>query len=122
MRAKTAVVPMILVLSLVAGCSGVRDRIGNIGGKDDRVAFDGKSFRANVKKADRKDRANFTVTVRDARQSLNGAREAGRYEAVKYCIAEFGTSDITWSQGPDVPDAVLVFDKDTLIFVGTCTP
>ncbi|MEL6451079.1 MAG: hypothetical protein AAFQ19_07445 [Pseudomonadota bacterium] len=87
----------------------------------DRVAFDGVFFRSTSGKVDQQ-RDVFEVTVSPASSSLDGAREAGRYEATRYCIDNFGTSDITWSDGPDAEDGTLTIDNDRLILRGTCTP
>lgn len=97
----------------LAGCSN--------GGRllDGREAYDGIYFRARLS-ADREDRDSFVVTVQSARQSLEGAREAGRHKAVQHCIERFGNSYIDWAQGPDVEDGELVFDGETLVFAGRC--
>jgi hypothetical protein len=52
---------------------------------------------------------------------LVGAREAGRYEATKYCINQYGTSDIAWVSGPDVEDGSLTINNDELQLRGACT-
>ncbi|MEM6760531.1 MAG: hypothetical protein AAF601_13730 [Pseudomonadota bacterium] len=86
----------------------------------DRIAFDGVFFRSNSSKVD-KQRDQFVVSVGPASLSLDGARAAGRHEAVRYCIENFGASDIAWSQGPDAEDGRLVLENDRLILRGTCT-
>ena len=53
------------------------------------------------------DDRSFDLTVRRASRSLSGAREAGRYEATRFCIKVFGTSDIKWFLGPDDEDISL---------------
>ena len=47
------------------------------------------------------DDRSFSLVVRRANRSLSGASEAGRYEATKFCIKNFGTSDIAWVLSPD---------------------
>ena len=85
----------------------------------ERVLFDGKYYPAKVSKG--KDaRENFTVTVRRANQGLPGAREAGRYEATRYCIKNFGDSKIEWSVGPDSDQALISDGGDTVVLRGTC--
>ncbi len=103
---------------LMAGCANVRDKLSN----NEKVTFDGFYFVSTVDRLDRKEREHFKVYVRNPQQSLEAAREAGRYEAVKYCIKEFGTSRIAWISGPDVEDGALVLEKDRLVFEGTCNP
>lgn len=85
----------------------------------DRILFDGKYFRTKASKVD-KQHDQFTVTVRNASQSIEGAREAGRYEATRYCVGKYGSSDIAWAVGPDTPGALRLVD-DKLIFRGACT-
>ena len=62
------------------------------------------------------------MSVGPASASLEGAREAGRYEAIRYCIDNFGSSDITWIAGPDAEDGTLTIANDRLQLRGTCTP
>ncbi|WP_299612128.1 hypothetical protein [uncultured Tateyamaria sp.] len=86
-----------------------------------RVAFDGVFFRATSGKVD-KQREQFEVGVSPVSASLEGAREAGRYEAIRYCIKQFGSSDIEWIEGPDAEDGTLRISGDKLLLRGTCTP
>jgi len=83
------------------------------------VTFDGHRF--NAKLAEAKDnRASFVVVVAEVSKSLSGAREAGRYEATKHCLREYGTSEVTWRLGPDAPDGQLRISDNTLTLVGEC--
>ncbi|MDQ7072104.1 MAG: hypothetical protein Q9M48_15475 [Rhodobacterales bacterium] len=82
------------------------------------VEFDGVKFRAKISKGE--EREDFAVLVRGPSKSLVGAREAGRYEGTKYCIKNFGTSEILWANGPDDADEALVIVDDTLAFQGRC--
>ena len=86
---------------------------------DARPSFDGKYFRARVS-AERDVRQNFFVTVQPVSASLDGAREAARYEAVKYCIKRYGSSDILWALGPDDAPTGYAIDGDAATFRGTC--
>ncbi|WP_343082024.1 hypothetical protein [Ostreiculturibacter nitratireducens] len=99
-----------MVLALAA-CGGDRRR--------DAVAFDGVYFKSSVSTT-REDRRVFAVSVSPASASLEGAREAGRYEAVKYCVRTFGTSDMEWELGPDMPEESLVVVEDALTLRGRC--
>jgi hypothetical protein len=83
--------------------------------------FDGHTFRAKLSKVE-KQRDQFSVVVSPASSSLEGVREAGRYEATKYCIAQFGTSDIVWVNGPDAEDNQLIISDDKLQLRGACAP
>ena len=89
------------------------------GDKSKRLYFDGKLYPATAKKEEGA-RELFVVTVRKADQGLDGAREAGRHAGHKYCIENYGTSNIEWSQGPDAEDGTLVFAGGSLILRGKC--
>lgn len=103
---------LIMATLLLSGCDRVRA---------DKVAFDGVYFRSNAS-AIEKQRDFFQINVTPVSSSIEGAREAGRYEATRYCIENFGTSDLDWVQGPDAEDGTLTIDNDSLILSGTCTP
>lgn len=86
-----------------------------------RVAFDGIYFSAKAKHVNKKATpADFTVTVNRVSQSLDGAREAGRYEGTKFCIQNFGSSRIAWKVGPDTKPQNLRIENDKLTFAGSC--
>ena len=68
--------------------------------EENKVSFDGYYFSSKLSRSKLDDRS-FDLTVRRANRSLSGAREAGRYEATRFCIKNFGTSDIKWALGPD---------------------
>lgn len=87
--------------------------------RSDRIAFDGQLFRASAKKLD-KQRLDFEVTVRPVSASLNGALEAGLHEGIRYCIGNFGTSEIDWVNGPEADDNTLQISNDRLVLQGTC--
>jgi len=111
LRPARMVALLLVAAVLLSACSGER--------KADRIAFDGQFFRASAKKVD-KQRLNFEVTVRPVSASLEGARAAGRYEATRYCVGNFGTSDVTWINGPDGADGTLRIANDRLTLLGTC--
>ena len=104
-----ATITLLIVLASVAAC----------GQESRRPAFDGKFFRASASK-NGDSRADFAVKVRPVSASLEGAIEAGRYEATRYCVKLFGTSDIDWAVGPDQDPETLVVANDTLNFSGVC--
>lgn len=103
---------LLIAALMLSACSGR---------KADRVAFDGVFFRSTAGKVD-KQVDQFEITVSPASASIDGAREAGRYEATRYCIRNFGTSDVAWTEGPDAEDGTLTIANDRLILRGTCTP
>tara|TARA_R110000823_G_scaffold120472_2_gene245125 strand:+ start:834 stop:1160 length:327 start_codon:yes stop_codon:yes gene_type:complete len=95
---------------LLSGCTA----------QEDRLAFDGKYFSTNVSKVDGR-RDVFTLRVKNAAQSIEGAREAARYHATTYCIRNYGSSDINWVVGPDAPAESLRLDGGVLTFQGACS-
>ena len=68
--------------------------------EENKVSFDGYYFSSKLSRSKLDDRS-FDLTVRRANRSLSGAREAGRYEATRFCIKNFGTSNSKWVLGPD---------------------
>lgn len=98
---------LILSVMALAGCSG-----------RSQVYFDGKAFRTHLAKGE--PRHVFTVTARPVSSSLTGARLAAEYEAIAYCVNDYGSSDIRWVIGPDSPDSSLPISDDTLTLQGAC--
>ncbi len=68
--------------------------------EENKVSFDGYKFSTKLNR-DKVDDRSFSLVVKRANRSLSGAREAGRYEGTKFCIKNFGTSDIEWVLNPD---------------------
>jgi hypothetical protein len=88
---------MILILCsclILLGCSNPLTL------EENKVSFDGYYFPYKLVRNKADDRS-FDLTVKRANRSLLGAREAGRYEATRFCIKIFGTSDIKWFLDPD---------------------
>ena len=85
-----------------------------------RIYFDGKLYPTREKKVSKDSLNEFVVTVRRAGQGLDGAREAGRHGGSKYCIKNFGTSEIEWASGPDDPAETLQISNGNLILRGRC--
>lgn len=89
------------------------------GSNDDRIPFDGQIFNAKAKKVEGQF-DTFTVTVKGVSKSLDGARQAGEYEGVRYCVNTYGNSDIAWTVGPETPAEQLRIENDTLVYSGVC--
>lgn len=89
------------------------------GKSGERVFFEGNYYPADLASTG-EGREAFAVTVQDATQGIEGAREAGRFEATRYCIENYGDSDITWQQGYGVEDARAMTDRGSLIMRGSC--
>ncbi len=98
-----------LILMLLAGC----------GGRQEELAFDGQNFRANLSRSGG-DRQEFSISVRPVSASFDGALQAGRYEATRYCIENYGTSDVDWVVGPDQQFGTYPIENDTLLLSGAC--
>lgn len=87
--------------------------------KEDRVYFNGIHY-PSKETAGKDDRKLFKVAVRRVEKGMDGAREAGRYGGTRYCLKNFGTSEIEWIQGPDAEDGTLVVEGGRLILTGRC--
>ncbi|MEX0284817.1 MAG: hypothetical protein AB3N23_09415 [Paracoccaceae bacterium] len=108
-----------LVCSVVLGAS----LLSACARPEERVLFDGYYFRSDAKPVDKKaGLKDFRVRVRKVSQSLDAARAAGQYEGTRYCIKNFGTSEIIWSVGPETEPAYLPIENDQLFFRGQCDP
>ncbi|SEO26464.1 hypothetical protein SAMN04490248_10377 [Salinihabitans flavidus] len=107
----------VLILSLCAATAlGACDRIR----KQSEIAFDGEVFRPRSAPLASDNRMSFTVEVRNASRTFEGAREAAEYGGIRYCVTHFGTSRIEWKTGPETDAALLRLENDTLTYEGTC--
>ncbi|WP_306154947.1 hypothetical protein [Roseovarius sp. MMSF_3281] len=105
----------ILALVALAATMG----LSACGDRAERVRFNGEYYPAKVSR-DRDTRKQFQVSVRRVDRGLLGAREAGRYAATRYCLKEFGTSNIDWVNGPDAEDGRLSISNGRLSLSGAC--
>lgn len=85
----------------------------------DRVLFDGKYYPTRVKK-DGVDRENFVVSVKRVDQGIAGARQAGLWEATRYCVKSVGDSTLDWQPGYDPEGDAAVIEGGSLILRGAC--
>ncbi|WP_058314400.1 hypothetical protein [Cognatishimia activa] len=108
---KPAVLMVLVAATALPACSRLK--------RDDGVRFEGERFRIQAKKVDRDDRSLFRVTASPASKTLDGARQAAAYGGTRYCIQEYGTSVIAWTQGPDDDP---IFDGDRIVMEGQCKP
>lgn len=118
MRNRFAKLGLCVLLGLaVTGCERAKGALTTQG-----YAYEGTIFKGKLQR-DSDDRANFSVTVRGADRGLPGALEAGRIEANRYCIEQYGNSDITWSGlSPDSdPETVQLLDGGMLSMSGRCS-
>lgn len=94
---------------VLAACSNNRDQI----------EFDGVSFRTKSK-AVSDDRSVFSVRIPKIDKGLAQARKAGRHEGTRYCLTNFGTSEIAWATDPDADQSQLNINGSTLMLQGKC--
>lgn len=83
------------------------------------ILFEGLSFKGRLQ-ADKEDKRSFVATAGPVSQSLDGAREAARYEGTTYCIRKYGRSDIDWTLDPEAEEASLQIADDLLTVQGRC--
>ncbi|MEM8850589.1 MAG: hypothetical protein AAGE03_11210 [Pseudomonadota bacterium] len=80
----------------------------------------GVRFRTRVT-ATSDDRRNFLTSTPGAARAPVAASEAGRTQAITYCLRLFGGSQIQWTVGPDVePEQIALDDAGTLVMSGRC--
>jgi len=114
-RRRTGLVLTAVALIAVAASCNKRE--------DKQFPFDGHYYKVKSSTVDKKATlADFTVTISQVSQSLDGAREAGGYEGTRYCIKYFGSSTIDWTVGPETEPQNLTIADDTLTFAGRCNP
>ena len=100
-----------------SGDSGLFPR-GGLRGSVEEV--DGLRFRSRVTSLGEDDRG-FAVRTRGAGRALSAAAEAGRTEAVRYCLTRFGGSEIAWLAGPDREITQMAIEDDgALLLTGRC--
>lgn len=90
------------------------------GGGRTEIAFQGEVYRATSTAGD--PRESFTATARPVGAGPAGAVLAAEHEGKRYCIENFGTSDIVWDIGPDSDPAALPVEGDAVTLAGTCDP
>ena len=112
---RAGTIALLLAVGLTGGLSACS--------KERRLAreqrFAGQLYKAKASSR-REDRRAFTIEVKPVSASLEGARQAGHYEAVKYCMRAFGSSDMEWQAAPDAAEETLSITEDTLMLEGRC--
>lgn len=100
---------------MLAGCESVTG--------SNRPLYGGVPFKVKAKAVDKKaNLALFAVTIKDAMRSEAGAREAADHAGTTYCIANYGSSKITWTVDPADTEVPLTLQDGDATFQGTCTP
>ncbi len=103
---------VLLCVSLLLACSN----------EGDMILFDGHAYQTRAEITDRSDRRRFKITVRNPEVSWIGARAAGEFEAIRYCIGAYGTSELNWFPGSHEEDHDNVDDGRDLVLFGECRP
>ena len=67
-----------------------------------------------------KNAEEFVVSVKNKEQGIEEVRESVRFEATKYCLLYFGTSDINWKISQITQDWAFDSNSGKLIFSGQC--
>jgi hypothetical protein len=98
-------------LAVLAGCGKTSNR--------EKLLFDGYAFKTSIKDV-KEDPLMFDVTVKGANQSRTGAEDAGRYEATRYCVVNYGNSKLEWLVVQETAGRDLQVEKDTLLLRGRC--
>lgn len=84
-----------------------------------QVLFEGMHFNGRLQ-VDNEDKRSFVASASPVSQSLDGAREAARFEGTTYCVRKYGRSDIDWSASPEAEASALNIVEDTLVVQGRC--
>lgn len=100
----------LVALAVLAGCTE----------REERVLFNGNYYPGKAR-AEKQDRRNFTALVRRAGRGIEGAQQAVLYEATRYCLDNFGTSEIAWKGAPEGTEGpVYARSGDTVTVTGRC--
>ncbi|MGB3407367.1 MAG: hypothetical protein WBA67_07715 [Jannaschia sp.] len=100
-----------------SGDSGLFPR-GGLRGSSEEVS--GIRFRSRLSATSEDDRS-FNVVTRGASRDLVSASEAGRVEALRYCLNRFGGTDVDWVAGPDRPlEEIAIGEDGSLVLSGRC--
>ena len=100
--------------------SGVSAPFRGGGLRGSQTEIDGLRFRTRLSDAGPEGRA-FTTVTRGAARGPAAAAEAGRVQAVEYCLRRFGGSEIVWSAGPEAAAAGARLDASgALVLAGVC--
>lgn len=67
------------------------------------------------------DRRDMAIAVENRGAGLDDVREAVRFEATRYCLQTFGSSDTAWQTDPATGDWAYATDGARLLFRARCT-
>ena len=113
-KAAKAVLALSLIASLAA-CERAKDKLTR-----NSHVHEGVTFKTKIEKS-KESRQDFRVVVRNATNGLTGSREAARVAAARYCIENYGSTDMTFAgQSPDSKNEEVTMTDGKLIFSGRC--
>lgn len=107
----------LIILGVLAGCATIQNGTRALSGN--RQTFDGQYYSARLDTDDVRPEV-FVVSVGNLDRGIEGALEAGRYEANSHCLRTYGLSDIEWANGPDMPQQALRIVDGKLLLSGEC--
>ena len=127
------------VLLALSGCGGLDSLTGSsgldsLGGSSGFDSLGGSSgfggtgtgtpsapleFRASLQRGE--DRRDFTVRARAGGATVGQVRESVRFQATRYCLPTYGSSDTEWTIDRDTGDWAFTRDGADMIFSGRCT-
>jgi len=77
-------------------------------------------YKASLKTND--DPRDITINVKHKGDGIEQVRESVRYEATKYCLVTFGSSDVNWQKDGSTGDWVFQETSKGLLFRARCEP
>jgi hypothetical protein len=77
-------------------------------------------YKASLKIDD--DPRDITINVKHKGDGIEQVRESVRYEATKYCLVTFGSSDVNWQKDGSTGDWVFQETSKGLLFRARCEP
>ena len=106
------VLTFLLVLG-VAGCGLFGQREGRFAGTEGQLPY-------SAKLATGEDKRDMRISVSAGAASVDAVRESVRFEATKYCLFRYGSSDADWVIDPLTNDWAFTRSGDTQTYSARC--
>lgn len=107
-----------LVLTILTGCGGFSG-IGSGNSARNAESENDLPFKASLSKGE--DPRDIVVSVTAGGEvTLDDVRESVRFEATKYCLLTFGSSDADWQIDPATGDWAFTQTGNVLVFSARC--
>ncbi|NNK79249.1 MAG: hypothetical protein HKP40_11105 [Litoreibacter sp.] len=107
-----AFISLLLVLG-VAGCGLFGQKEGSRAGTEGQLPYKAKLSAGE-------DKRDVQISVSAGPASVDAVRESVRFEATKYCLFKYGSSDADWAIDPATNDWAFSRSGDTLTFSARC--